>query len=319
MQKALGTLTLLALLTGVTAAPVDIMVGARGYGMGGAYVALANDPSAAYWNPSALTRVENMSLMNSNWIFQEVEALNVNYLSFAVPIDVVGTVAGSWLMEFAKLEEGPEATTRNAAEHLFSLSIGRALVEQVLFFENPSIGFSINRYTFMVQDDDNGAGLGFDVGVWTGLPMGFSAGATARNLGADMMGEKVDPEVRFGLGFSQTVKEMHRITVGVDGHYVMNRDYTDENDLSPARNNLKYFGGLEYALLVGDWEVALRGGGHSKLYNTLETHGWSAGLGATYLGYSVQYAFKGDTDLEAALGFSHRVDLILQLNNLVPK
>ena len=36
---------------------LKIGVGCRGVAMGGAFVATADDPSAAYWNPGALVRV----------------------------------------------------------------------------------------------------------------------------------------------------------------------------------------------------------------------------------------------------------------------
>ena len=41
-----------------TAAFLDIGVGARGIGMGGAYTALADDSSAVYWNPAGLARMD---------------------------------------------------------------------------------------------------------------------------------------------------------------------------------------------------------------------------------------------------------------------
>lgn len=41
-----------------TAAFLDIGVGARGIGMGGAFTALADDSSAVYWNPAGLARLE---------------------------------------------------------------------------------------------------------------------------------------------------------------------------------------------------------------------------------------------------------------------
>jgi len=45
---------------GTTAAPfLSIEVGSRAIGMGGAFVALANDASALYWNPAGLARMGN--------------------------------------------------------------------------------------------------------------------------------------------------------------------------------------------------------------------------------------------------------------------
>ncbi|GAF75594.1 unnamed protein product, partial [marine sediment metagenome] len=71
--KLLSLILLFFFAVHLYASPVDIMIGSRGYGMGGAYVAIANDPSAAYWNPAGLSQVDEISIMESNWIFQSVD------------------------------------------------------------------------------------------------------------------------------------------------------------------------------------------------------------------------------------------------------
>jgi hypothetical protein len=303
------------IVTMASASPVDMMIGTRGYAMGGAFVAIADDPSAAYWNPAGLSQVENMSLMETNWILQDITGLNINYLSFAMPVKFVGTVSGSWLLEYARLEEGREASKSSSGEHMFSLSIGRKLWEKLGLLECTSLGFSINRYTF-VTSAGNGAGLGFDIGLLTGFPYGFRLGVTGRSLGADVMGEKIDPELRFGIGYSGIIKNLHRVTVDIDGTYKMNRDYLSETELEPAKNNLKGHLGIEYAIIFDDLEIAVQAGGNGLHYSTLDSYGFSAGIGVKYLGYCVQYAFRGDSDPDVTLGYGHRLSLILELTRL---
>jgi hypothetical protein len=53
-------------LAAETAAFLDIGVGARGIGMGGAFTALADDSSAVYWNPAGLARLEKRELSVSH-------------------------------------------------------------------------------------------------------------------------------------------------------------------------------------------------------------------------------------------------------------
>ncbi|MBN1757436.1 MAG: hypothetical protein JW863_03910 [Chitinispirillaceae bacterium] len=319
MKSLYLTFSLIVLLFAYAfSSPVDIMIGARGYGFGGAYSAIVDDPSAAYWNPAALGCLPTISLMESNWIFQDFTGLNVNYLSLGVPLPYVGTIGGSWLMKFATLEQGGidgTITSHRSSEHLFSLSLGRRLWEKLGIFYNTSLGVSVNRYTFLTNDGD-GAGIGFDLGMVTGFPYGFKLAVVGRNLGSDFMDETIDPEVRWGIGYSITLQEMHRITAAVDGLYKMNRDYTNSNDYSAAENNIKYFGGIEYALLWKGWEFAMRGGGNGTVYSSLPYYGFAAGVGIKFLGYSLQYAFKGDTDTELGLGYSHRADVILELTRL---
>jgi hypothetical protein len=198
MKTKTAFLITIVIIVHLFASPVDIMIGSRGYGMGGAYVAIAGDPSAAYWNPSGLSCISDISLMESNWILQDVEDINVNYVSLAIPVKHVGTVSGTWLFTHATLEEGwdyANNTPQNAEsanEHSFSLSIGRQLWDKLLIFEKTSLGFSINRHAFKTDAGD-GASPGFDLGLQTGFPYGFSLGFVARSLGADMMGYKIVP------------------------------------------------------------------------------------------------------------------------------
>jgi hypothetical protein len=325
MKTTLTSLTVMFLVLGqIAASPVDIMIGSRGYGMGGAYTAIADDPSAAYWNPAGLSQVTALSLMESNWVLQHVEGININFASLAVPIKNIGTISGSWLFTHATLEQGWDylsdapASAESANEHTFSLALGRTLLSDVLIFKRVALGFSINRHSFDTEAGE-GAGLGFDLGLQTLFPYGIAFGVTGRSLGTDMMGYKIDPEVRTGIGHTITIRKMHRITTAIDGCYKMNRDYTDETSLEPARNNIKGFGGLEYAILLNGLEVAVRGGGNKMVYSTGDNIGYAAGIGVKYLGYSLQYGFRGDTDTEASLGYGHRVTLVVELESLLKK
>jgi hypothetical protein len=314
--SALGVVGVMA--AAVPASPVDMMIGARGFGMGGAYVALATDASASYWNPAGLGSLSGITLMESNWILPDIEGLNVNYAALAVPVKYLGTISVSWLYLYASLEQldiNGDIETNKAGEHAFSLSWGRRLWEKLLIFQNTSIGLTINRYAFLTEVED-AAGLGFDIGARTEFPYGFSLGVTGRTLGAEVMGARIDPELRFGLAWSKVLADMHRPSVTVDGSYKRNRDYAELGSLEPAGNNMRVYAGLEYALLISDFEVALRGGFNAPLHSTLESYGFAFGAGFRFLGYELQYAFKGDTKAEAALGYSHRIDLLINFMKL---
>lgn len=319
MKRCTTVVSLAVLLAAVVhASPVDIMIGARGFGLGGAYVALAADASAAYWNPAGLAEVDGVTLMESNWILPDIDGLNINYATVAVPIKYVGTVSAGWLYQYAKLEQldqSGQIEENSAGEHAFSISWGRRLWDELAIFKNTSIGLTINRYTFLTEEED-GAGLGFDIGARTEFPGGVSIAVTGRTLGAEVMGARIDPELRFGIAWSYLFADMHRVSLAADGTYKRNRDYVNLGSLEPATNNLRAYGGLEYALVINDIELALRGGFNAPYHSTLDSYGYAAGAGFRFLGYEVQYAFKGNTDAEATLGYSHRVDLFINFMQL---
>src|SRR5688572_12583855 len=68
MRTVLVVVLALAFAGGARAAFNDIITGARPQGMGGAFVAVADDANALYWNPAGLTQLDTaeVSFMHSN-------------------------------------------------------------------------------------------------------------------------------------------------------------------------------------------------------------------------------------------------------------
>ncbi len=76
---------------GTTAAPfLSIAQGARALGMGGAFVAIADDPSAMYWNPSGIADLTGVGIIvdHTNWIAD----LQYEYLGATVSTGSFGTL-----------------------------------------------------------------------------------------------------------------------------------------------------------------------------------------------------------------------------------
>jgi len=69
---------------------LSIPVGARALGMGGAFVAVANDASAMFWNPAGIAQTYQAEAMfsHSQWIAD----INVNYGGVTTPVGDFGTV-----------------------------------------------------------------------------------------------------------------------------------------------------------------------------------------------------------------------------------
>jgi hypothetical protein len=95
-----GVLFTTAAALGPPAAQADFRYanpGARPKAMGSAFVALADDPNAAYWNPAALTRSNRLALMASNSWLYGVSDIDNYYLAATFP--QVGRVhfGASWV------------------------------------------------------------------------------------------------------------------------------------------------------------------------------------------------------------------------------
>src|SRR2546421_5894684 len=73
---------------------LSIPVGARAVGMGGAFVAAANDASAMYWNPAGIARLPQSEAIftHSAWVAD----LDFNYGGVIVPVSGLGTVGVSF-------------------------------------------------------------------------------------------------------------------------------------------------------------------------------------------------------------------------------
>jgi hypothetical protein len=302
---------LIACLSQSGAKPMDLQMGARGFGMGGAFSAVANDATAAYWNPAGLSRIRSITLSESNWMFQDVSDLNVNYFTGAIPIAGVGTVAGSWLLEYALLKQGYADTYQEQSwyEHGFSLAGGRQLWDKLGPFMRTSVGVGLNRHV-MSSGDINGAGTGFDVGFLTQLPRGFRVGLVGKNLGADMMGDKVDAEYRLGLAY-QWSNPKHRVIVAADFERKSDVEYSGTDGVD---NNYKGFGGVEYTFKKNPWSLSLRSGVNNNLINARDGIVYTFGAGAGFTGLSLQYAFQSDSRDDVSLGNTHRITLEVSLD-----
>ena len=76
-----------------TAAFLDIGVGARAAGMGGAYTALADDANTVYWNPAGLARLEKREASVSH--AELGRSTRHDFLAYAHPAPQ-GTFAGAF-------------------------------------------------------------------------------------------------------------------------------------------------------------------------------------------------------------------------------
>ncbi len=112
---------------------LEIGMGSAGNSMGEAYVAVADDLSASYWNPAGLASINKnqVMFMQQPWIV----GINTNFVSVAVPIPNVGTIAlSSTNVDYGSMEvttlEYQDGTGEkySASDYAIGLSYARNLV-----------------------------------------------------------------------------------------------------------------------------------------------------------------------------------------------
>jgi hypothetical protein len=164
---------------GTTAASfLNIDAGARGVGMGGAFVSVADDISSMYWNPAGLARMKQgeATFSNTRWIAD----IAYNYAGVAVPIGQFGTVGvnaafltmDEMLRTTVSDPDGAGGETFSAGSYAFGLAYARNLTDRF------SIGFNF-KYVQERIWHTSASGMAVDIGTlfdtqFQGLKIGMS-------------------------------------------------------------------------------------------------------------------------------------------------
>lgn len=173
--------------TGTTSANVlEIGVGAKSMSMGGAFVSVANDASALYWNVAGIANLSNNEaiIVHTDWIAET----NYDYAGLVLPLGDFGTLGFSFTslsMNDMKVRtvEKPNGTGEffSAGDLVVGLAYARTLSERF------SIGFTV-KYIEQNIWHMKATAFAFDAGTYfrTDLFGGMVIGATMSNFGTPM-------------------------------------------------------------------------------------------------------------------------------------
>lgn len=173
--------------TGTTAASfLEIPVGAKAIGMGGAFVSLANDASSLFWNASGTASVEKYEVIfsHTNWIAETA----FDYAGLVIPLGSVGNIGlsfTSFSMNDMKVRtvEKPDGTGEffSAADIAIGISYSRNLSDRF------SIGFT-GKYIQQTIWHMSASAFAIDAGTKfrTDLFGGMVIGASVSNFGTPM-------------------------------------------------------------------------------------------------------------------------------------
>lgn len=176
---------------------------ARSVGMGGATVAVADEPQAALWNPAGVSFLsQNQLQVGTVRLF---ESTSVNGLAFAKP----SSRMPSFALNILHLKSGEFERTNELNESLGTFDEGNlavALTAAQALSPNWSVGANL-KIVRQAIEDFSGSGMGFDLGVMGRLTRTITVGASALNLGGPTItlrdtDESYPNELRAGAALS---------------------------------------------------------------------------------------------------------------------
>ena len=279
-------------------------VGARALGMGGAFVAVADDVTAGYWNPAGVADVgaRSLQLMHSE-TFGDV--VNYDTGAYVHPVDDRAAVAVTFVrlavddIPFTDFESDEDRIYYDAARISWeSDSESAALVTYArTVSERLRVGGNLKLIQKLIGNYSC-YGLGFDLGakydVWTGTTLGVNVqDATTTLLVWDTRErERIMPTVKVGVAYSRPVPSMDgELTAAADADFRFeNRQLADEYHMGSVSADTHY--GLEF---VYRDMVGVRAG--------LAMGQLTAGAGLNLGGFTVDYAFGKHEYLDS----SHRL------------
>jgi hypothetical protein len=202
--------------TGTTAASfLEIGVGGAANGMGGAFVGLANDASALYWNVGGIANLAQYEviLVHTNWIADT----KYDYAGLIIPLGDFGNLGFSFTslsMDDMKVRtvEQPEGTGENfsAGDIAVGLSYARHLTDRF------SVGITA-KYIKQTIWHMNSSAFAIDAGTVfkTDLLGGLTIGAVMSNFGTPMRLEGRDS--RYFIRIDETKQGSNeRIPVNIE-------------------------------------------------------------------------------------------------------
>jgi hypothetical protein len=279
------------------AAMLNIGIGARAEALGGAFVAIADDPSALYWNPAGITQIRYVSLQvtKTNW-FADTD---FSSLDLVVPLQSFGGAIGFHL---AMLDYGenpvrtvfrPEGTGEmySASDFVAGLYFAMGITDRV----STSLGVKYFKQSIWHV---SGSAIGFDLSILFQTPLqGLKLGGTISNLGPefglsgrdltnimDVDGRKpiflnndnvpinlatetypLPLLFRFGIAYQYALNDMNTLTIATN--------------LNHPSNNVET---VDIGLEAKIFDVFYLRGGYQSLFSDTAENGLTLGAGINY-------------------------------------
>lgn len=310
--------------TGTSAAAfLEIGVGARAMAMGGAYVAVANDPTALYYNPAGIVWMDNIQVefMHNKWLVDT----NYDFIGATLPLPLFKTSIGASLIMLnygeqpVRTAENPEGTGEIYGARDYAVSLSTAIA----FTSNFSFGIT-GKYINQKIWNETGGAFALDLGIFYSTPVeGLRLGMSMSNFGGELRLQGRDLDTTKDPDEQNLNVDRVPAAYSTDGYplpllfragisYGMNwgpfGSVTLATDLNHPSNTTESINmGVEY----GYAGIFFLRAGYENLFEDDAVNGLTLGGGIDYyepgksrIGFRVDYAYSDWGILESAHRFS---------------
>ncbi len=198
---------------------LNLGVGARALGMGGAYSSIAEGASAVYWNPAGLVQISKLSasFMRANYVAD----INYQYVAFAQRLGPSSVITGSVLMtDIGRIDrrdmDNKDMGTFSPKDEAWTISYSKAILELSDRERDVSMGVSAKYIKSRIVN--SAEGVGFDLGVmtyhFTAVPYRISA--VLQNLGVGLEFDKHRESLPFVFRFGGSVSPFKNLLLATD-------------------------------------------------------------------------------------------------------
>jgi hypothetical protein len=336
MKKFISVFILILLIAGFAqqsyavseAAVLFLMIspGARASGMGEAFVAIADDATAVFWNPAGLAYQygREITIMHANWLPQFASDMYYDFFAYRMDIEGVGTIgANVTFLNMGKQtitgEDSPEPLGEFSSYDIaFAGSYGTTVSEN--FAVGVTLRYIRSNLAPQGQGAERGSGkanaFSFDVGLLYTFPF-FSErlnwGMNLSNMGPKIsyidvaQADPLPTNLKTGFAFKLINQKYNRLTLAADVNKLMVTPHSEgesadpfyealitswyDDDVSTEFKKMIYSGGIEY------WYsdlIALRAGYYYDEMGKVKYATFGAGLKYSLYGFDFGYVSAGE-------------------------
>lgn len=285
---------------------LEISVGARASGLGGAYVSIANDASALYWNPAGIVWANKFQIevMHNEWL----AGTSYDFAGTVIPLPNLNSAIGFSYISLSmddqpvRTVQRPEGTGEfyDAQDYAIGLTYAMALTDRFSF------GLT-GKYISQRIWNESGSAFALDLGIFynsqlKGLRLGFSMsnfGSEIKLTGRDL-NTTVDPDKEnenfdrvpatyntdsYSLPLLFRVGVSYERDWGTWGSTLLSVDLNHPSN-APESINL----GFEYGFM----NMFFIRGGYENLYEDGAVNGLTLGCGIDYYNVSESFGVRFD-------------------------